>query len=83
MDYKHHTSDTSVDALSAGAPARDLERYLPEISDQFATHEEALEFLRILWDIMCAFVDLGWGVDSITLAFPELGEMASDTREGS
>lgn len=25
------------------------------------------ELLRALWDIMCAFVDLGWGLDAVSL----------------
>lgn len=69
------------DVSSATAPVLDLERYLPEVEDAFASEEEALEFLRTLWNIMCAFVDLGWGVDSINFAFPELAERGD--RSGS
>jgi hypothetical protein len=57
---------------SAAAPVLDLERYIPEVEAQFDSEEEAIEFLRTLWNIMCAFVDLGWGVGSIHFAFPEL-----------
>jgi len=66
----------------ADAPALDLERYLPEVEAHFCSDEEAIEFLRTLWNIMCAFVDLGWGVDSLQLAFPELTafERAGDPR---
>lgn len=74
MDYEPNLPKPCTDALPASAPALDLARYLPEVEAEFASDEEAAEFLRILWDIMCAFVDLGWGVDSIQLAFPDLAK---------
>ncbi len=65
----------SDDTSSAAAPVLDLERYIPEVEAQFDSEEEAIEFLRTLWNIMCAFVDVGWGVDSIHFAFPELARV--------
>ncbi|MBA4226236.1 MAG: hypothetical protein C0456_06345 [Hyphomonas sp.] len=59
----------------------DLERYLPAVEDQFVTEEAALAFLRTLFEIMSAFVDLGWGVDSIHLAIPELAKISSADSE--
>lgn len=83
MDYKSDFTQTSAGTLSASASTLDLERYLPEVEGHFASDEEAAEFLRTLWDIMCAFVDLGWGVDSIQIAIPELAQFSSDAPEDS
>jgi hypothetical protein len=41
---------------------------------------EAAEMLRALWSILSAFVDLGFGVDSVHLARPQVrDEAASET----
>ncbi len=82
MDYESDLARTNADALPAGAPTLDLENYLPEVEGQFESEEEAIEFLRTLWNIMCAFVDLGWGEDSIHFAFPELANL-QDRASGS
>ncbi|MCX7357099.1 MAG: hypothetical protein NT015_02955 [Alphaproteobacteria bacterium] len=76
-----HPLNLSDDASSAGASVLDLERYLPEVEDAFASEEEAIEFLRTLWNIMCAFVDLGWGVDSVHFAFPEFARVQDRASE--
>ena len=75
MDYEIDLATTSADALPAGAPALDVAQYLPEVEGRFDSEEDAIEFLRTLWNIMCAFVDVGWGVDSIHFAFPELARV--------
>jgi hypothetical protein len=82
MDYETEFARTSADVLPAGAPAPDVEQYLPEVEGRFDSEEEAIEFLRTLWNIMCAFVDIGWGVDSIHFAFPELAAL-QDGASGS
>lgn len=68
-------------ALTSGVASLNLEKYLPEVEGQFDSDEAAREFLRTLFEIMCAFVDIGWGVDSIHLAFPELAENSSPDSE--
>jgi hypothetical protein len=45
------------------------------------TEDQKIEYIRIVWSLMCAFVDLGWGVDSIHFALPELAEISSDAPE--
>lgn len=70
MEYERSLPDASE-------TAPDLQRYLPEVEAQFESEEAAIEFLRTLWNIMCAFVDLGWGVDSIHFALPELAKISS------
>ena len=38
---------------------------------------QKIELLQNLWHIMSAFVDMGWGVDNISLFFPELFNKAA------
>lgn len=68
-------------ARAAVSPTSELGRYLPDIEKQFVSEEDAIEFLRTLYEIMCAFVDLGWGVDSIHFAIPELAKISSTDSE--
>lgn len=69
--------DYDVTIAEADAAAPDLQRYLPEVAGEFVSEEDAIEYLRTLWNIMCAFIDLGWGVDSIHLVLPELVKTSS------
>lgn len=62
------------------ASTLELDRYLPAVETEFESEEAAAEFLRTLWNIMCAFVDLGWGVDSIQLVFAELAAPDDQSR---
>ncbi len=41
------------------------EKYLSYIDDPHLTDTQKTEFLQTLWTIMSAFVDLGFGVDSV------------------
>lgn len=43
------------------------------------TEAQKDELLRALWDIMCAFVDLGWGLDAVSLV---LQNTPSSTPDG-
>lgn len=45
----------------------DINYYLDMASGFDMSEEEKIELLTILWDIMKRFVELGWGVDSVTL----------------
>ncbi len=45
----------------------DLSPYRKHLKDIELTDEEADEFLAILWNIMSHFVDLGFGVDAVSL----------------
>ena len=54
----------------------DPDEHRDDISEYYPTKEQQDEVLRILWDIMKTFVDLGWGVESVQMAFPELFENA-------
>ena len=66
---------------SSAGPALDVDAYRPYIEDFDLTEEQAAELLRTLWEIMKAFVDLGFGVDSIHHFIPALGD-ASRALEG-
>lgn len=68
--------DKAIPPLKADTDL-DLDVYKPYLGEWSVTDAEADEFLRTLWSIMCAFVDLGWGVDSIHFALPELAEISS------
>ncbi|MEW8372665.1 MAG: hypothetical protein AB2722_02050 [Candidatus Thiodiazotropha sp.] len=48
-------------------PQCDLEKYREHVKDFDLSEEEQAELLQTLWSIMAAFVDLGFGVDSIQL----------------
>ena len=69
------------DALPAGTPVLDLERYRPLVEGRYATQEAADAFLRSLWFIMCAFVDLGLDVKSSTENLPFMRELSSEFGE--
>lgn len=57
----------------SGTPAFDAEEYLPYVAEFDLTEEQASELLATLWEIMKAFVDLGFGVDSIHEFLPAFG----------
>ena len=62
--------------------AFDKERYLSELEDTDLTEEQKIEMLQALWSIVEAFVDLGFGVNSIHQFFPEPGTETSDSGMG-
>lgn len=49
------------------APPCDLQKYYEYVEDFDLSEEERIELLKTIWMIMAAFVDLGFGVDSIQL----------------
>lgn len=58
----------SLPEESANAPtgmlALNVEKYRAMLGDEIPD-EESRRFLEALWEIMTAFVHLGWGVDSV------------------
>ncbi len=77
MDLDQTPTNKPSDALPAGTPVLDLERYRPLVEGRYATQEAADAFLRSLWFIMCAFVDLGMDVKSSTENLPFMRELSS------
>lgn len=66
---------------SAGYPGMlelDVEKYLPYVENFDITEEQKVEYLRTLWSIMSAFVDLGWDVDSVPEFLPALHEISGE-----
>ncbi len=55
-------------------------KYIDYIDDPHLTDEQKKEFLQTLWTIMAAFVDLGFGVDSV---MPILERKAFDCAENA
>lgn len=62
----------------SGPSAFDAEEYLPYVAEFDLTEEQASELLATLWEIMKAFVDLGFGVDSIHEFLPALKEVSEE-----
>ncbi len=56
----------------------DLEEYKHDLSEFDLNEAQKEELLRVLWQIMCAFAELGWGVNSIQLAVPDLTDFSSE-----
>ncbi len=50
------------------------DEYREDIAEFGYTKEQQDEFLRTLWDIMCVFVDIGWGVETVQNFLPEIFE---------
>lgn len=61
-----------------GALALNVQKYLPYLDEFEMSEEKKVEFLQTLWSIMTAFVDLGWGVDSIQNFIPAMKEISSE-----
>jgi hypothetical protein len=56
------------------------EKYLEYVDDLEMTEAQKIEFLRILWNIMSGFVELGFGVDSV---MPILAQRALENGSGT
>lgn len=72
-------SPTEEKAGYPGALALDVEKYLPHVEKFDVTDAQKVELLHTLWNIMSAFVDLGWDVNSVPDFLPALREISSDT----
>ncbi len=79
-DEDNSPADSGVEQQVPGTLPFDAARYL-EYTDEFdMTEAQKVEFLRTLWDIMSAFVDLGFGVDSVmTILCQKASENGADT----
>lgn len=63
---------------ASGPSAFNAEEYLPYLAEFDLTEEQANELLATLWEIMKAFVDLGFGVDSIHEFLPALKDVSGE-----
>ena len=73
----------SQDAQRPAVPKFDPAKYAPHTEDFDMTEAQQEEYLRTLWSIMAAFVDLGFGVDSVQRVLPVFQESASGTLENA
>ena len=68
-------------------PIVDLRPYRKQLKDIDLSDEEADAFLAILWNIMSHFVDLGFGVDAVSLVehltSDRCGKATGDSRRES
>ncbi len=58
---------TAQDQPVIEPPQCDLKKYNEHVKDFNLSEEEEAELLKTIWQIMAAFVDIGFGVDSIQL----------------
>ena len=58
---------------SVGVLPLDVKKYQSHLEDFDMTEEQKLELLETLWSIMAAFVDLGFGRDSVQCIFQSFG----------
>lgn len=73
-----HVDTTENSADKSTAPlAFDADDYKTCLNDTDLSDAQKVELLQNLWHIMSAFVDMGWGVDNISLFFPELFNKAA------
>lgn len=74
----------AIQPESMGPLPFDPEKYLNYIDDPHLTDVQKTEFLQTLWTIMSAFVDLGFGVDSVMPILEQRAlEAGKDTLEES
>lgn len=75
-----------TDSLSVNEPKNsppnnptdfDINHYLEMAKDFDMSEQEKIELLTVLWDIMRRFVELGFGVDSVSLLGDEIAEKPS------
>ena len=62
------------DTAGGSAVFVDYELYARYLEDTDLTEEQKREFLQLLWNIICEFVSLGWGVHPL--------QQALDAEEG-
>lgn len=72
-DLRHFNQSSQPNTL--GTPQFDAAEYMEHVDGLELTEEQKVEFLRTLWTIMSAFVELGFSVDSV---IPMLAKNASE-----
>jgi len=78
-------NDMDIHDSAAAAPASpkhpvleiDFLKYLELTKDFDMTEDQQRELIEALWDIMMAFVDMGFGIDAVTQACGQDVEMSS------
>jgi hypothetical protein len=65
--------------MDARASEEDLREYLPHLDGTNLSEDQKIELLQTLWSIISAFVDQGFGVDSVLLARPQHQDGTAET----
>ena len=70
-DHDMNRKETcDVDAARTSFPTLNKGRYVPMVEHMDITDEQADELLQTIWNIMCGFVGLGFGDNSIQKILP-------------
>jgi len=62
-------------------PQLDVQRYQPHLAPDI-DEQAAVALIETLWSIMCTFVELGWGVESVQKVLPFM-QIESDAEASS
>jgi len=73
----------SEQALPAGTPAFDSEKYLPRIRHRFVSDEEAKAWLSVMWNIIVTMVDFRLDLKSSPVLSHLFGESSSEEPRGA
>ncbi|MBT3011720.1 MAG: hypothetical protein KME41_08355 [Candidatus Thiodiazotropha sp. (ex Lucina pensylvanica)] len=75
---------SAQDRPASAIPECDVEKYREHIKDLDLSEAEQTELLKTIWTIMAAFVDLGFGIDSVQLlsSSPRKPESLSGQNDG-
>lgn len=66
--HKHGGAFGPADAAGGRSVFVDYDLYAHYLADADLSEEQKREFLEVLWNIICEFVSLGWGVHPIQQA---------------
>lgn len=69
---------SAADEAYSHLPPFDPADYKDEMAGFDLTEQQQEEFLRTLWHIMAAFVDLGWGISSLQNVLPGLAQLSEN-----
>jgi hypothetical protein len=78
--------DTNNTPIDNGGKERqfaqfDVDEYREELKSLDLTPEQEVELLTTIWEMMKCFVELGFGVDSMSLILPDIFNDTSQTPE--
>ena len=74
-----HNKPEPADHRPSPNVAFDPDDYRADLAELKLTRAQEEELLQTLWTIMSAFVDLGWGVDSVQTVLPGLADLFPET----
>lgn len=67
----------------AGALTLDIERYRKYVEGMNLSDAQIAEMFQALWSVLAAFVDLGFGSDSVHLALPNTENVPRKTDDAA